>query len=118
MVRPSRARSRVDTTEDTVSGTTLASCNGRVANLSRPPAAIYQSVAPPTPSTGSGAGASASVVHSYDIRLAPVTPSTAAWCTLVRTARRPSWWQSVPATPSITHISQSRRLRSNGSEAM
>ena len=34
---------------------------------------------PPTPSTGSGTGASASVLHSWDIRSAPVTPSTAAW---------------------------------------
>ena len=90
IVWPSRALSSVAATEDTVPGTTLARCNGRVANLTSPRAAISQPAALPTPSTRSGAGASASVLHSCDIRLAPVTPSTLAWCTLVITARRPA----------------------------
>jgi hypothetical protein len=50
--------------------------------------------------------------------LAPLTPSTAAWWTLVITASRPPARGSVSATPPITHISQSGFLRSIGADAM
>src|SRR6476469_2695466 len=78
IARPLRARLTVSTTDDCVVGTTLTSFNGRVANLTAPLNAISRPLASPTPSTGSGAGASGSVLHSCDIRLAPVTPSTPA----------------------------------------
>ena len=116
---PLRARFTVSTTVDSVSSArTLTSFNGRMANLTAPLTAISRLLPPPAPSTGSGAGASGSVVHSCDIRFAPVTPSTPAWCTFVITAMRPPAWASVPATFSITHISHSGRVRSNGSDAM
>ena len=105
-------------TEDTVVGTTLASFNGRAAKRTAPLTAISRSLPCPLASTGSGGGASGSVVHSFDIRLAPVTPSTAAWCTFVITAMRPPFWASVPAMFSMTHISHSGRVRSSGSDAM
>src|ERR1700742_3018705 len=79
MVWPLRARNTVLTTDDAVPLSALAKRIGRAANLTAPVTAISSSLAPPTPSTGSGAGASASVLHSWDIRSAPVTPSTAAW---------------------------------------
>jgi len=63
---------------ETVVGSTVASCSGRAANLSRPPVAISSGLASPGPSTGSGGGASGSTLHSCASRLAPVTPSTAA----------------------------------------
>ena len=56
----------------------------RIARSPRP--AISHWLALPEPFTGAGGGGSASVLHNCDIRLAPVTPSTAAWCTLVMTA--------------------------------
>src|ERR1700733_7406106 len=77
IVWPLRARNTVLTTDDAVSVSALAKRIGRAANLSAPVIAISKSLAPPTPATGSGAGASASVLQSCDIRLAPVTPSTA-----------------------------------------
>ena len=86
---PLRARLTVSTTDESVVGTTLINFSGRVANFTAPLIAISSSLPPPTPSTGSGAGASGSVLHSCDIRLAPVTPSTPAWCTFVMTASRP-----------------------------
>lgn len=60
-----------------VAGNTLANCHGREANLTRPPAAICSGPALPPPSTGAG-GTSGSTLHSFDSKLAPVTPSTAA----------------------------------------
>ena len=60
-----------------VAGNTLANCHGREANLTRPPAAICSGPALPPPSTGAGA-TSGSTLHSFDSKLAPVTPSTAA----------------------------------------
>ena len=118
MVWPLRARITVLTTDDAVPVSALAKRSGLAANLIAPVNAISIWLAPPTPSTGSGAGASASVLHSCDIRLAPVTPSTQAWCTLVITASRPPCCASVPATPSMTHISHSGRVRSSGNPAM
>ncbi len=117
---PLRARLTVSTTVETVVGTTLINFSGREANFIAPLIAISSSLPPPTPSTGSGAGASGSVPHSCDIRLAPVTPSTPAWCTFVMTASRPpaSACASVPAMFSMTHISHSGRLRSSGSDAI
>ena len=118
MASPDTARRTVSTTVVTVPGSTrVARCTGRVANRSSPRPAISSWLALPEPFTGAGGGGSASVLHSCDIRLAPVTPSTAAWCTLVITAIRPPAWASVPSTPSMTHISHSGRLRSSGSEA-
>ena len=64
MVSPLRARLTVSTTVDSVEGSTLISFSGRVANLIAPLTAISRSDPPPTPSTGSGGGASGSVVHS------------------------------------------------------
>jgi len=58
---------------------TLINFSGRVANLMAPLTAISKSDAWPTPSTGSGGGASGSVVHNCENKLAPVTPSTPAW---------------------------------------
>src|ERR1700728_1675771 len=78
MVWPLRARITVLTTDDAVPVSALAKRSGLAANLIAPVNAISIWLAPPTPSTGSGAGASASVLHSWDIRLAPVTPSTQA----------------------------------------
>src|ERR1700733_6645391 len=78
IVWPLRARSTVLTTVDAVPVSALASRSGLEANLTAPVNAISMWLAPPTPSIGSGAGASASVLHSWDIRLAPVTPSTQA----------------------------------------
>jgi len=60
-----------------VAGNTLANCHGREANLTRPPAAICSGPALPPPSTGAGA-TSGSTLNSFDSKLAPVTPSTAA----------------------------------------
>ena len=56
MVRPLPARLRVFTIVATVVGIRLASCHGRKANLTRPPAAICSGPALPAPSTGSGGG--------------------------------------------------------------
>src|SRR5208282_3222463 len=78
IVWPLRARSTVLTTDDAVSVSALAKRSGLAANLTAPVNAISKGLAPPTPSTGSGGGASASVLHSWDIRFAPVTPSTHA----------------------------------------
>lgn len=118
IVRPLRARLTVSTTEDTVVGSTLINFSGRVTNLTAPLIAISSSEASPAPATGSGAGASGSVVHSCDIRLAPVTPSTPAWCIFVMTAIRPPACASVPATFSITHISHSGLVRSSDNDAI
>src|ERR1700733_9526258 len=78
VVWPLRGRSTVLTTDDAVSVSALAKRRGLAANLTAPLTAISIWLAPPTPSTGSGAGASASVLHNCDIRFAPVTPSTQA----------------------------------------
>src|SRR5271155_5031425 len=78
IARPLRALSNVLNTDDTVFGSTLANCSGRDANLASPVTAIWIWLASPTPCTGSGGGASASVLHSCDIKFAPVTPSTQA----------------------------------------
>src|SRR3954453_19798097 len=115
---PVTARLTVSTAVDTVAGTALAICSGRVMNLTSPPAAISSSDASPGPSTGSGGGASGSKLHNWLSKLVAVTPSTAAWCTLTINASCPPSWGSVPATPSITHISQTGLLRSSGIDAM
>src|SRR6201999_309036 len=78
IVWPLRARITVLTTDDAVSVSALARRSGLAANLTAPVSAISKSLPPPTPSTGSGGGASASVLHSGDIRFAPVTPATPA----------------------------------------
>src|SRR5580693_3331245 len=78
IVWPLRARSTVLTTDDAVPVSALAKRSGLDANLTAPLNAISIWLAPPTPSTGSGGGASASVLHSCDIKFAPVTPSTQA----------------------------------------
>ena len=59
------------------------------------------------------------MAHSCDIRFAPVTPSTAGVVHLGH-HRQPAaaCVASVPADPSITHISHSGRRRSSGSDAM
>ena len=108
MARPPAALRTVSTTVDTVEGSTLvARLIGRLAKRPRPPRAIRSGLTSALASTGSGAGALGSMLHSWDIRLAPVTPSTAAWCTLVITANRPPLRASVPSSPSIAHISHS-----------
>ena len=56
MVWPLRARITVLTTEEAVPLSALAKRSGRAANLTAPVTAISSSLAPPTPSTGSGRG--------------------------------------------------------------
>ena len=63
--------------EADVAGNTLANCHGREANLTRSPAAICSGPALPPPSTGDG-DVEVERLHSFDSKLAPVTPSTAA----------------------------------------
>ena len=118
IARPPATRRTVSTTVDTVSGRTfVASVMGRVANLPNPPSAILIGFTSALAATGSGAGASGSTEHSCDIRLAPVTPSTAAWWTFVITASRPPLRASVPPSPSMAHISHSGWRRSSGRAA-
>jgi hypothetical protein len=114
---PLRARFTVSTTVATVAGIALANRIGRLSMPTRPAAAISSRLASPGPSTGSGGGASGTGSQSLVSRLDAETPSTAAWCTLIINATRPRRRASVPATPSITHISHSGLLRSSGSEA-
>ena len=79
IARPPATRRTVSNTVDTVDGRTLvARLIGRLAKRPRPPSAIRSGLTSALASTGSGAGALGSTLHSWDIRLAPVTPSTAA----------------------------------------
>jgi hypothetical protein len=110
---PLRARFTVLTTVDTVAGNARARLSGRDRNLTRPPAAMSSWVASPGPATGSGGGESGSVLHSCVSRFVALTPSTAAWCTLIIRATGPPSCGSVPPTPSITHISHIGLLRSS-----
>ena len=109
----------VSTTVDSVLGTTLTSFSGRVANFIAPLTAISSSLAPPTPFDR---------IRRRARRVRCCTAATSGWRLSPRrrrrgapsscTASRPPAWASVPATFSMTHISHSGRLRSNGSDAM
>ena len=65
-------------------------------------------------SSASG-GASGSIEVRCEMRLAPETPSTVAWCILENTAIRSR--PSSSTYPSMTHISHSGRDRSSGRPA-
>jgi hypothetical protein len=114
MARPSRARITVCTNVSIVAGTTVANRNGRNANPFNPLAAICSGLPPPAPpTTGSGAGASGSMLHRWASKSAPATPSTTEWWIFTITVTA-----SLRASPSITHISHSGRSRSSGSPAI
>ena len=110
---PARARPTVRATIWAEGATRRTALRGRVTKLSTP--RPKSSAWPGSWPVGCGAaasigGASGSRLHRCEIRLAPDTPSTVAWCILEKTTT----WSPYP---SITHISHSGRERSNGRPA-
>ena len=87
-------------TRETTASRTMSSCEGTPSPRK----------AGPTPA--GGAASPGLRLKRCTKRPAPEAPSTAAWCTLVMTAKRP------PSMPSMTHASHSGRERSSGVLAM
>ena len=92
MARPLRARLIQDGSTPSVPGSSEASRHGVARRESAPPTASSRAPEPPAvsfTSSSSSVGSSGVSVHSCDIMLAPVTPSTVEWCILAKTATRP-----------------------------
>ena len=111
IANPLRARLIQDGSTPRVPGSREASRHGVARRESAPPTASSSAPEPPAVSltrSASSAGSSGVSVHSCDIILAPVTPSTVEWCILANTATRPS------DRPSMTYICHSGIERSIG----
>ena len=111
MASPLRAREIHSGSTPSVPGRSEASRHGVARRDSAPPTASSSAPDPPAVSltrSGSSAGSSGVSVHSWDIMLAPVTPSTVEWCILAKQATRPS------GSPSMRYICQSGMDRSMG----
>ena len=111
IARPFRARLIQDGRTPSVPGSSDASRHGVARRDRAPPTASSSAPEPPAVSltrSSSSAGSSGVSVHSCDIMLAPVTPSTVEWCILANTATCPL------GSPSITYICHSGNDRSIG----
>lgn len=93
MARPLRALLIHEGRTPSVPGNSEARRHGVASRDNAPPTASSRAPEPPAvscTSSWSRDGSSGVSEHSWDIMLAPVTPSTVEWCILANTANRPS----------------------------